>query len=283
MDPERWRRIEQLYHAVMERSPTEQATYLMEACGEDQELRHEVESLLRNEERGVFLERPALEVVARQYFPVPDLVGRKLGRYQVISRLGSDGMGEVYLARDTRLKRAVALKVLRPESLADPHRTQRFIQEARAASALNHPHIVAIHDVDQIEGIDFMVMEYVSGRTLTETIGHRGLPLAEALAYAIQIADALAAAHVAGIVHRDLKPGNIMLNDRRDVKVLDFGLAKLMERSTSSDVTSREIALHTAKGTIMGTAAYMSPEQTEGKEVDARSDIFSFGLCCSRC
>ena len=281
MNPERWRRIEQLYSAAVERAPAEQAIYLREACGEDQELRQEVESLLRNEERGTFLERPALEVAARQYVPVPvpipDLVGRKLGRYQVISRLGGGGMGEVYLARDTRLKRDVALKVLRPESLADPHRTQRFTQEARAASALNHPHIVAIHDIDQIKGVDFMVMEYVPGRTLTEAIGHRGLPLAEALAYAIQIADALTAAHAAGIVHRDLKPGNIMLNDRRDVKVLDFGLAKLMERSPSSDGISRETAVETAKGTIMGTVAYMSPEQTEAKEVDARSDIFSFG------
>ena len=167
--------------------------------------------------------------------------------------------------------------MLRPDSLADASRTQRFIQEARAASALNHPHIVAIHDVDQVEGVDFIVMEYVPGRTLTEVIGHRALPLAEALAYAIQIADALTAAHAAGIVHRDLKPGNIMLNDRRDVKVLDFGLAKLMERPTASDLTSMETAVHTAKGTIVGTAAYMSPEQTEGKEVDARSDIFSFG------
>src|SRR5262249_41955590 len=139
------------------------------------------------------------------------------------------------------------------------------------------PHIVAIYDVDQIEGVDFIVMEYVPGRTLTEVIGRAGLPLAEALAYAIQIADALTAAHAAGIVHRDLKPGNIMLNDRREVKVLDFGLAKLMERHTSSDLTSMETAVHTAKGTIVGTVAYMSPEQTEGKEVDARSDIFSFG------
>jgi serine/threonine protein kinase len=279
MNPERWRRIEQLYSAAVGRTTDEQAAYLAEACGEDQELRHEVESLLCNEERGALLERPALEVAARHYVPVvvPDLVGRKLGRYQVISQLGSGGMGAVYLARDMRLKRDVALKVVRPDSLADPHRTQRFIQEARAASALNHPHIVGIHDVDQIDGVDFIVMEYVPGRTLTEVIGHRGLPLTEALAYAIQIADALTAAHAAGIVHRDLKPGNIMLNDRREVKVLDFGLAKLMERPTASDSTSMETAVHTAKGTIVGTAAYMSPEQTEGKEVDARSDIFSFG------
>jgi serine/threonine-protein kinase len=141
-------------------------------------------------------------------------------------------MGVVYRAHDARLKRDVALKVLRPDSLADAHRTQRFIQEARAASALNDPHIVAIYDVVRIEGVYLIVMEYVPGRTLTEVIGHQGLPLAETLGYAIQIADALTAAHAAGIVHRDLKPGNIMLNDRRDVKVLDFGLAKLMERPT---------------------------------------------------
>jgi eukaryotic-like serine/threonine-protein kinase len=281
MDPERWRSIEQLYFAAVERTPAEQAAYLAEACGEDQELRQEVESLLCNGEQGASLERPALKVAvaAWQKLPVtiPNLVGRKLGRYQLVSRLDSGGMGEVYLARDTRLKREVALKVLHPDSLADANRTQRFIQEARAASALNHPHIVAIHDVDHIEGIDFIVMEYVPGRTLTEVIGHRGLPLAEALAYAIQIADALIAAHTAGIVHRDLKPGNIMLNDRGEVKVLDFGVAKLMERRTSSDLDTMETAVHTAKGTIVGTVAYMSPEQTEGREVDTRSDIFSFG------
>jgi eukaryotic-like serine/threonine-protein kinase len=196
MNPERWLRVEQLYFAAVERTPPEQPAYLAEVCGEDHELRQEVESLLCNEERGALLEQPALEVAARQYVrvTVPDLAGRMLGRYQVVSRLGSGGVGEVYLARDTRLKREVALKVLRPDSLADANRTQRFIQEARAASALNHPHIVAIHDVDKIEGVDFIVMKYVPGRTLTEVIGQRGLPLAEAFAYAIQIADALIAA-----------------------------------------------------------------------------------------
>jgi eukaryotic-like serine/threonine-protein kinase len=286
MNADRRRCIEQLYSAAVHCTPAEQATYLAEACGEDEELRHEVESLLRNEEGGSLLERDAPGVAAGQsdcnvrFMPeaiyVPDLVGRKLDRYQVISRLGSGGMGEVYLARDTRLKRDVALKVLRPDSLAEVNRTHRFIQEARAASALNHPHIVAIHDVDHVEGVAFIVMEYVPGRTLTEVIGHRGLPLAEGLAYAIQIADALTAAHAEGIVHRDLKPGNIMLNDRDEVKVLDFGVAKL-ERRTSSNSDSIETALQTTKGTIIGTAAYMSPEQTEGKEVDTRSDIFSFG------
>ena len=284
MNPERWRRMEELYHAVMERAPAEQAAYLAEACGDDQELRHEVASLLRNEEQGAFLERPALEVAARQYVTVtvPDLVGQKLGRYQVISRLGRGGMGSIS-GRDTRLKRDVALKVLRPDSLADANRTQRFIQEARAASALNHPHIVAIHDVDQVERVDFIVMEYVPGRTVTEVIGHRPLPLSETLGYAIQMADALTAAHAAGIVHRDLKPGNIMLNDRRDVKVLDFGLAKLMERPTSSDLTTMRTAVHTAKGTIVGTAAYMSPEQTEGRGRCPVETSSVSGPYCLRC
>jgi hypothetical protein len=168
MNPERWRRIEQLYSAAVERTPAEQAAYLADACGDDQELRAEVESLLCNGEQGALLERPALELAARQYVPVgvPDLVGRKLGRYQVISRLGSGGMGEVYLARDTRLKRDVALKVLRPDSLADAHRTQRFIQEARAASALNHPHIVAIYDVDQIDRVDFRSWQHLLSKSV---------------------------------------------------------------------------------------------------------------------
>jgi Tol biopolymer transport system component/tRNA A-37 threonylcarbamoyl transferase component Bud32 len=279
MNPERWQRIEQLYSAAVEREPAEQAAYLAEACGGDQELRHEVESLVCNGEQGALLERPALELAAEQYVPVtlPDLVGRKLGRYQAISRLGGGGMGEVYLARDTRLKRDVALKLLRPDSVADANRTQRFIQEARAASALNHPHIVAIHDVDRIERVDFIVMEYVPGTALDKIIDRKALPLAKVLQYAIQIADALATAHAAGIVHRDLKPSNIVIDDRDSVKIVDFGLAKLIEPRSSDDSVSTGRVLETTKGTIVGTAAYMSPEQTEGKALDARSDIFSFG------
>ena len=159
------------------------------------------------------LELPALEVAARQYIrvTVPDLVGRNLGRYEVISRLGAGGMGIVYRARDMRLNRDIALKVLSAAGIADPERRRRFVQEARATSALNHPNIVSIHDIDQIEGIDFITMECVPGKTLAEVIRAKGLPVTQAVAYAIQIAGAMAAAHAAGIVHRDLKPGNVMV------------------------------------------------------------------------
>ena len=183
-------------------------------------------------------------------------------------------MGIVYKARDTRLDRFVALKVLPPGKVTDPDRKRRFIQEARAASALNHPNIITIHDIDQSDGIDFIAMEYVSGKTLDELIPRKGMQLSLALKYAVQIANGLARAHNAGIIHRDLKPSNVMVDEHGLVKVLDFGLAKLTELSGPEAET---ISARTAAGTILGTAAYMSPEQAEGNPIDARSDIFSFG------
>jgi serine/threonine protein kinase len=268
---ERWRRIEQLYHAALERTANERAGYIDEHCAGDQALRSEVESLLLNGQESWFLERRAIDVAAQSYDPeeVLDLTGRKLGRYEVISRLGAGGMGVVYRARDTRLKRDVAIKVLSSGSLADPDRKRRFVQEARAASALNHAHIVSIHDIDQVDGIDFIAMEYVPGKSLAEVLRGKPLPVADAVRYGIQIADALAAAHAAGIVHRDIKPGNVMVSSQGQVKVLDFGLAKLSE--------PREPGASTDTGWIGGTPAYMSPEQAQGDKVDARSDIFSFG------
>jgi tRNA A-37 threonylcarbamoyl transferase component Bud32/tetratricopeptide (TPR) repeat protein len=206
------------------------------------------------------------------------MIGRIISHYEVLEKLGEGGMGVVYKARDARLKRFVALKVLPPEKVTDPERKRRFVQEARAASALNHPNIVTVYDIDQAEGVDFIAMEYVEGKTLGELIGRKGLKLSEALKYAVQIADALAKAHAAGIVHRDLKPGNVMVTGDGRVKVLDFGLAKLTETPPAgpedSTLTERQ---STELGLIVGTAAYMSPEQAEGKKVDARSDIFSFG------
>ena len=275
MSPERWKQIEELYHTALEHPDDGRAAYLEEACCGDADLRREVESLLsQTEESGGFLEGQALEAAARDYVSAvaPDLSGKTLGRYEVLARIGGGGMGEVYRCRDTRLKREVAVKILPPESVADPERRRRFEQEARAASGLNHSNIVTIHDVDRAEGIDFIVMEYVPGRTLGERIGPKGLPLKAALKCAIQIADALAAAHAAHIVHRDLKPANIMVNDAGQVKILDFGLAKLTERPAGEAVSTA-----TETGTVVGTVAYMSPEQAEGKNVDTRSDIFSFG------
>src|SRR5512139_1614658 len=157
------------------------------------------------------------------------MIGKTLGHYQITEKLGEGGMGIVHKARDTRLDRFVALKVLPPEKVSDPDRKRRFIQEAKAASALNHPNIITIHDIDQTDGVDFIAMEYVAGKSLDHRIGHRGLHLNDALKYVVQIADALTKAHSAGIVHRDLKPTNIMVNEDGVVKVLDFGLAKLTE------------------------------------------------------
>jgi Tol biopolymer transport system component len=195
-------------------------------------------------------------------------------------------MGVVYKARDTHLDRFVAIKVLPPEKIADAERKRRFVQEAKAASALNHPNIITIHDISSDNDLDFIAMEYVPGRALNQMIARRGLPLAEGLKYAVQIADALAAAHAAGIIHRDLKPGNVMVSGAPErsgfIKVLDFGLAKLTDKADSSDREFTE-SVHqddtpaSGEGAIVGTVSYMSPEQAEGKKVDARSDIFSFG------
>jgi serine/threonine protein kinase len=200
------------------------------------------------------------------------------GKYRIDEEIGRGGMGIVYRAEDTRLDRPVAVKVLPHDKVIDPERKRRFIQEAKAASALNHPHIITIYDIGQAEGLDFIAMEYVDGRTLEDLIGRKGLKLNEALKYSVQVADALAVAHEAGIVHRDLKPGNVMLTTKGQVKVLDFGLAKLTEILPPAEADpTRTFRPATEEGKIVGTVAYMSPEQAEGKKVDARSDIFSFG------
>ena len=238
-----------------------------------------MESLLRFEQSGDrFIEEPALEVAAKMIAQEKpqSLLGQQLGSYQILSLLGTGGMGVVYKARDTRLKRSVAIKVLPADQVSDPERKRRFIQEARAASALNHPNIITIYDIGSEGGIDFVVMEYVAGKTLDQLIPRKGLRLNETLKLAIQMADALAKAHSAGIIHRDLKPTNVMVTDDGLVKVLDFGLAKLTEVESDEGGT-RTTQLQTEEGTIVGTVSYMSPEQAEGKKVDARSDIFSFG------
>ena len=206
------------------------------------------------------------------------MIGKTISHYKILEKLGEGGMGVVYKARDTNLDRFVAIKVLPAEKVVDPERKQRFVQEAKAASSLNHPNIITIYDIGQAEGVDFISMECVVGKTLDRLIPKRGMRLNEALKCAVQIADALARAHSAGIVHRDLKPGNIMVNEHGLVKVLDFGLAKLTESTPAGeDESTRTMRPTTEEGKIVGTVAYMSPEQAEGKKVDARSDIFSFG------
>src|SRR5437867_4444288 len=214
------------------------------------------------------------------------MIGQTLGHYRIDSKLGEGGIAVVYRTFDTHLDRAVTIKVLRPDATASPERKRRFVQEAKSASALNHPNIIHIYDIDTAdlpEGpTDFIAMEFVPGKTLDQFIGKNGLSLRDTLKYGIQIADALARAHAAGIVHRDLKPANVIVADDGRVKLLDFGLAKLTEK-TDDDPESATATMaaqespQTEKGTIVGTVAYMSPEQAEGRKVDGRSDIFSFG------
>jgi serine/threonine protein kinase len=223
------------------------------------------------------MEKPAVEeTIEDAAGSLPE--GRQLGSYKIISLRGAGGMGRVYLAEDTRLGRTVAIKVVTPSRIADDERKRRFIQEARTASALNHPNIVALYDIASDSGTDFLVMEYVEGQSLHKRIPPRGLPVKDAIRYATQIVTALAAAHAAGIVHRDLKPANVMVTDKGVVKVLDFGLAKLMEPPDQAGPDSPTDIARTQEGVILGTASYMSPEQAAGKRVDARSDIFAVGV-----
>ncbi len=285
MNPERWQEIDKLLSEALTRDPGQREDFLEQSCAGDEELRKEVGALISAHEKvGSFMESPALDVAARDLAKNAgpgrklDFVGQTILHYRVLEKIGEGGMGIVYRALDTHLQRPVAIKILPPEMLADRERRLRFTQEARAASALNHPNIVTIYDIDQFEGTDYIAMEYVSGKTLAEVIPHRGMKLTDALRYSVQIADALAAAHAAGIVHRDLKPANVMITEKGLVKVLDFGLAKLTEcAETGAFATIDPLEPRTEEGTILGTVAYMSPEQAEGKKVDARSDIFSLG------
>ncbi len=216
---------------------------------------------------------------------VRPMMTKSIAHYEILTPIGAGGMGVVYRALDTRLGRPVAVKLLRPDGPIDDACRKRFVQEARAASALNHPHIVTVYDIGQDQGIDFIAMEYVKGPSLANVIAQGKLKVEDGLRYAVQIADALAAAHAAGILHRDLKPANIMLNGQGSIKVLDFGLAKLTESADFQPIDERvttaaapdERQPQTGEGTILGTAAYMSPEQAEGKPADVRSDVFSFG------
>jgi serine/threonine protein kinase len=203
------------------------------------------------------------------------MVTQTLSHYEILGELGAGGMGIVYKARDARLDRTVAIKVLPPDRVADPERKRRFIGEARAASALNHPNIITVHDIDQENGEDFMVMEYIAGESLGRLI-ERGVGFRQAVKYAVQIADGLAAAHGAGIVHRDLKPENILVTAEGRVKILDFGLARRDAPPSEFDTT--QTVGRTEPGQVMGTVEYMSPEKARGQPLDARSDQFSFGI-----
>ena len=280
LKPERWRQIENIYFAALELKEADRLRYLSRACGSDSELRREVNSLLSSHEKaGNFLDTPALEIAAKSIAETAaSVVGATIGHYKIVSAIGAGGMGEVYLAEDLRLGRRVALKLLPTVFTRDPDRLRRFEREARAASALNHPNIIAIFDLGEIEGIYFIATEYVAGETLRARLRNKRLSISESLASAAQIAAALSAAHQAGLVHRDIKPENIMLRPDGYVKVLDFGLVKLVERERSGLSARKTEVLKTETGIVLGTASYMSPEQARGLDVDARTDIFSFGI-----
>lgn len=283
MTPERWQQVKALFSQALERRAEERARFLDDACGDDRELRREVERLLEGHHHAQsFMETPLLGKIPG--VAVRDesrsLVGQTLGAYRVLSRLGAGGMGEVYLAEHARLRSRVVLKVLPEESTADPSRVRRFKQEAQTASALNHPNVLTVHDIDEVDGTHFIATEFVEGETLRQLMQGEKPDHQRVVKLALQIATALEVTHRAGIVHRDIKPENIMVRPDGLVKVLDFGLARL-PRMSGSDLDPcalAEVETLSVSGMVAGTPRYMSPEQTLGMEVDERTDIFSFGV-----
>ena len=276
MNAERWEQIERLYDSVLKEEPTDRGCFLREACGDDEELRREVESLLAYEtETAMVLDRPALEIAAKALAldQRRRMIGQTLGHYRIEKWLGAGGMGEVYCATDTRLDRTVAVKVLSEHLSTRPDALARFEIEAKAAAALSHPNILAIHDFGDEQGIAYAVSELLHGETLRARLNRSPLEETEAAEIAIAVAEGLAAAHAKGITHRDLKPENIFLTEDGRIKILDFGLAQ-MGPLLSDEQSDNAI---TERGMLIGTVFYMSPEQAQGKKVDPRSDVFSFG------
>ncbi|MDQ4122909.1 MAG: protein kinase [Acidobacteriota bacterium] len=280
MNREEYQRVKEIFQTALELAPAKRGAYLAAACAGNSALREEVESLLASFE-SKFLEKTAVREVAELIVGASLVVGQKVRRYTILKRLGEGGMGEVFLAEDEELKRPVALKVLHSQTAADRERVRRFVVEARAASALNHPNILTIYEIGESGGVRFIVSEFIKGETLRARLISRRLTVAESLEIAAQTAAALIASHSAGIIHRDIKPENVMIREDGLVKVLDFGLAKLTEQSL--DIFDSRVSRHnyaeTIPSVVMGTIAYMSPEQTRGFAVDARSDIWSLGVC----
>jgi serine/threonine-protein kinase len=280
--PARWEQIKGLFNATLEHEPAQRQAFLAHACADDGPLRNEVESLLWSHEQAEdFIELPAADVAAALLAGDQQRLrpGEMVGHFRIVAVLATGGMGEVYLAEDTRLGRKVALKRLPAQFTLDAERVDRFEQEARAASALNHPNIVTIHEIGHSDSLHYIATEFIDGKTLREHMASTRMNLAEVLDISCQVASALAAAHAAGIMHRDIKPENIMIRPDGYVKVLDFGLAKLVERENTSILGLADSdARQTAKGLILGTVNYMSPEQAKGERVDERTDVFSFGV-----
>ncbi|HEY0458749.1 MAG TPA: protein kinase [Pyrinomonadaceae bacterium] len=279
MNREDYQKVKKIFHSALDLASGERAAFLAETCREDKDLHREVQKLLDSFESD-YLEQPAIGNVAEAIFGGNLAIGQSVGRYKICEKIGVGGMGEVFLAEDTRLKRKIALKILPAMFGQDKERLRRFEREARAASALNHPNILTIHEFGVEDGTIFIASEFVKGETLRERLSGEPINFRKVLDIVLQIAAALNAAHESGIVHRDIKPENIMIREDGLVKVLDFGLAKLIEtKNETVDSESETLAqIKTTPGLVMGTVNYMSPEQARGKNVDARTDIFSFGV-----
>src|SRR5438270_716419 len=277
-----WENLKEIFHAAVALAPNERAAYLERSCSGNNSLRQAVESLIKShEEAGNLVDTPAYQAAAEMLVDGLEFKsGQTVAHYNILSLIGEGGMGKVYLAEDTKLHRKVSLKFLSSTFTEDSQRLRRFEQEARAVSALNHPNILTIHEISETDGHRFIATEFIEGQTLRERL-RTALEIDDALEIAIQVASALVAAHRVNIVHRDIKPENIMIRgDDGLVKVLDFGLAKVTQpiRTGTNSKLATEVIANTSPGVVMGTAAYMSPEQARGDTIDERTDIWSLGV-----